>query len=232
MPHHNAKELKELPLYSATEAARFLRLPASTVRAWCFGQKYHATNGQTRQFEPVVRVADRKRRGLSFVNLIELSVLAAIRRVHHVSLRQVRSALTYVQKQFPSGHPLADHAFQTNGVDLFVDKVGQIVNLSKDGQIEMKQMIRDYLRGVERNTEGVPIKLYLPGRTTNTQRDSVVVDPSRGFGRPVLDKVGVRTEVLIERFKAGESMRSLADDYALDFDVIEDIIRNEFPLAA
>lgn len=233
MLRSSAKEIKEMPLYSPAEAAHFLRLPVSTVRAWSFGQAYSGPQGEPRRFEPVIQVADRKSRRLSFINLIEISVLAAVRRVHNVPLPHVRQAVSYLRKHFPSPHPLADHKFQTDGVDLLVKKFGQILNISKDGQIEMKHLIEAYLRGVERNTQGVPIKLHLPGRELSVgQPSSVVVDPSRGFGRPVLDKAGVRTEVVVQRFQAGETITSLAQDYELAQDVIEDLIRNELPLAA
>ncbi|HVT37336.1 MAG TPA: DUF433 domain-containing protein [Nevskiaceae bacterium] len=215
-----------MPLYSPAEAAHYLRLPASTVRAWSFGQAYRDAKGESHRFESVITVADRKNRRLSFINLVELLVLAAIRRKHRVPLPEVRNAIAYLRKKFPSTHPLSDHAFQTDGVHLFVEKFGQLVNISMDGQIAMKQMIESYLRGVERDPKGIPIKLYLPSRDVQASEPSkVVIDPSRGFGRPVVDGVGVRTEVVLQRFHAGEGISSLAADYALPADVIEDVIR-------
>lgn len=229
MSRPTSKDIRETPLYSAAEAAHYLRLPASTVRAWSFGQTYRGRSGEPFQFEPVIAVADRKNRRLSFINLIEILVLAAIRRRHRVPLPQVRNAVSYLRKRFPSPHPLADHDFQTNGVDLFVEKFGEILNISREGQIEMKQLIEASLRCVERDDKGIPVKLYL---ARDHRRSCVVIDPNRGFGRPVLDGSGVRTEVVVERFNAGEAIASLADDYALDVNVIEDIIRSELPLAA
>lgn len=227
-----AREVREAPIYSAAEAAQYLRLPISTVRAWSFGQGYRVRD-EKRRFESVIGTADRKNRRLSFINLVELLVLAAIRRTHRVPLPHVRRAVNFLRKHFPSAHPLADHAFQTNGVGLFVEKFGQILNLSRDGQIEMKQFIDAYLRGVDRDSKGVPIKLHLPRSEKRTKdRSMVVIDPGRGFGRPVLDGTGVRTELIVARFQAGEPIASLAEDYALSSNVIEEVIRSELPLAA
>jgi uncharacterized protein (DUF433 family) len=53
-----------------------------------------------------------------------------------------------------------------------------------------------------------------------------------GFGRPVLDGTGIRTEVLIERFSAGERIEELAADYDRSPAEIEDVVRCELPLAA
>lgn len=226
MSRITAKDIHEMPLYSPAEAAHYLRLPVSTVRAWSFGQAYRDSQGEPRRFEPVIAVADRKKRRLSFINLVELLVLAAIRRKHSVPLPDVRSALNFLRKKFPSAHPLSDHSFQTDGVHLFLEKFGQLLNISRDGQVEMQEIIQSYLRGVERDPKGIPIKLYLPSRDPTAQQPGkVVIDPSRGFGRPVVDGIGVRTAVVLQRFQAGEGISSLAADYALPTDVIEDVIR-------
>lgn len=226
------QDMRQMPIYTASEAARYLHLPVSTVRAWAFGQGYQV-KGEARRFQPVIAAADRKGRRLSFHNLIELLVLAAIHRTHSVTLHQVRRAVDYLRKRFPTPHPLADHQFQTDGVDLFVEKFGQLLNISQDGQIAMKHLIQAYLKLVERDDSGVPIKLHLP-RTARSDAScgAVVIDPRYGFGRPVLDGRGIRTEVIVERFRAGEPIESLAADYALGADVIEEIIRSQLPLAA
>jgi len=225
-------EIREMPLYTAAEAARYLRLPASTVRAWSFGQGYRVKEGQ-RQFKAVISIADAKARRMSFLNLVELLVLAAIRKDHHVELKQVRRAIEFLRKKFPSAHPLADNQFQTNGIDLFVEKYGHLLNISQDGQIAMKEVIQQYLKLVERDASGVPFKLHLPRRADAPEPlAAVVIDPERGYGRPVLDGRGIRTEVVIERFEAGESIASLADDYGLSVPVIEDILRSQSLRAA
>lgn len=230
--NRTAAQIREMPLYSAAEAARYLRLPASTVRAWSFGQGYRVKAGP-RQFKPVISIADLKMRRLSFLNLVELLVLAAIRKDHHVELKQVRSAVEYLRKKFPSTHPLADHQFQTDGIDLFVEKYGQLLNISRDGQIAIKELIQRYLKLVERDASGVAFKLHLPRRPDAPEPlAAVVIDPERGYGRPVLDGRGIRTEVIIERFDAGESIASLADDYGLSVPVIEDILRSQSLRAA
>ncbi len=50
-----------------------------------------------------------------------------MRRSHGVKLPNVRSALDYVRKQFKSTRPLIDQAFQTDGLDLFLERYGWVV---------------------------------------------------------------------------------------------------------
>lgn len=222
-------DFREIPLYTAAEAAHYLRVPVSTVRAWAFGQGQR--NDGSRRFKPVIALASRQGRLLSFINLVELFVLSAIRRRHGVALPQVRKALDYLKRRFPSPHPLADHEFQTNGVDLFVEKFGEYLNLSRDGQIEIKELIEARLRCVMRDEAGVPLKLYLAPRTGD-DRGIVLIDPRLGFGRPVIEGTGIRTEVIVGRFRAGELIDSIAEDYGRSRAEIEEIVRSELPLAA
>lgn len=219
------QDIREQALYTAKDAACFLRLPSSTARAWAFGQPTAPMPGR-RRFEPLIHPADGRRLKLSFINLVELSVLATIRRVHDVPMPQVRKAMRFLRERMPTRHPLADHEFQTDGLDLFVEKFGQLLNLNRQGQLEIKDAVKAYLKSVERDSKGIPIKLPLPLRDPRTGKPSqVVIDPERGFGRPVLDGVGVRTEIVVQRFRAGEGIPSIARDYAISDEAVEDVIR-------
>lgn len=59
------KDLRELPAYGLAEAAGYLRLPKSTLRARLLGQRYCDDQGKARRFQPVITIADPKDRQLS-----------------------------------------------------------------------------------------------------------------------------------------------------------------------
>jgi hypothetical protein len=184
-----------------------LNVPLSTLRAWCLGQGYRA-DGKTRRFQPIIRLDGNDRRALSFLNLVEAHVLAAIRRQHHVPLPKVRQALYFVSKKMGTLRPLAESEFQTDGVDLFLEKLGSLVNVTREGQTEMADVIRDHLKRVEQDTQGMPVRLFLFTRkdAIGSQPSPVVVDPRIAFGRPVLAGRSVPTAVLADRFKAGDTL--------------------------
>jgi uncharacterized protein (DUF433 family) len=232
MPKPDLRDLRERPLYTATEAARFLRLPSSTVRAWLFGQNYHVAE-EVRRFRAVIVPADPAHRLLSFMNLVELTVLGSIRRKHRITLPQVRQGVAFLRRAFPSRHPLADHAFLTNGIELFTEKFGKILNVTREGQVEIREALEGALRSIDRDPAGVPFKLYLPTADAGgSRRGAIVIDPAVGFGRPIIDGTGIRTEVVLGRFRAGEPIESLASDYERTREEIEDIVRSEIRLAA
>jgi len=99
----------------------------------------------------VIRPADRDTKTLSFVNMVEVHVLDAIRRKYNIPLDKVRIAIDYLRNQFASAHPLADHRLETDGLDLFINKFGQLINVSRAGQIAMRELLQAHLSRIERN---------------------------------------------------------------------------------
>jgi uncharacterized protein (DUF433 family) len=223
--------LRRTPAYPFIEAAHYLGVPTSTLRAWCLGQAYRDRRGDSRTFQPLIALDGERSQGLSFLNLIEAHVLAAIRRVHGVPLPTVRSALEYVGKKLSMTRPLAHAQFETNGISLFVYELGQLIDVTKDGQVEMTDLLKAHLRRVRRDPQGVPIKLYpFTRKDVSAHTDApapVEMDPRFSFGRPVLVGRSVPTAVLADRFKAGDSLTELAKDYDTSPESIEEAIRCE-----
>ncbi len=216
-----------MPAYGIAEAAGYLRLPVSTLRAWLLGQRYRA-GGEAKFFKPVIDIADRKERRLSFINLVEAFVLAGIRRQHEIPLPKVRNAVDYLRRTFATKRPLADEQFETDGIDLFVEKMGSLIGAMQEGQIQMRDIIRNRLERVQRDPKGVPEKIVLfPAPAGKPRAVDVVIDPRLSFGRPILDRFGVRTAILAERFDAGEDIEALAREYSAPPEAIQNAIRCE-----
>lgn len=221
-------DLRSLPAYSFAEAAHYLNLPVTTLRAWCLGQHYRV-RGKRQWFRPVLHLDGRDPPALSFLNLVEAHVLAAIRREHKVSLPSARRALQFVQTRLGKDRPLVQQAFETDGISLFVEQLGQLINASREGQLAMRSLLEAHLKRIERDSRGLPVRLYLFTRKDSPDRQPapVVVDPHVAFGRPVLEGRGVPTAVLADRFKAGDSLSELAEDYGTAPEKIEEAIRCE-----
>jgi uncharacterized protein (DUF433 family) len=220
-----------IPSCTLGECADWLGLPKSTVRAWFFGQ---------RGFESVLQPADPDRRLLSFVNLTEVFVLAAVRRKHGVPLPQVREAVRYLSERFKDPHPLARREMLTEGSALLIEHLGELVSASEHGQIVSPELVRAYLERIERNPAGAPMRLYpftraiRDDRPASAQRapTSVVIDPRVQFGRPCLSGTGVPTSVIHERWVAGEDMEEIAADYGSKLADVQEALRFEDRRAA
>lgn len=219
---------REAPAYTIGEASAYLRLPIATLRSWLVGRPYATATGNRRS-EPLIALADKKGVRLSFVNLVEAHVLSAVRRQHGVELDNIRHAIKYAEKKFGARRPLVDQEFATNGVDLFIEHLGLLLNASKDGQLGIKDVLSNYLKRIERDPTGIPIKLFPFTRRSESldQPKRIQIDPRISFGRPVISGTGIRTEILFERFLSGEDTKQLAQDYDRPEEEIQEAIRYE-----
>ena len=220
------QDIREQPAYGITEAARYLRVPLSTIRWWTSGRSYHVETGHTK-VRPIIE-APNEGSILSFINLIEIYVLDAIRRKHSIPFPKVQTAVQYLKKHFNSRHPLADAEFETDGINLFIQKFEHFINVSDDGQLAMREILKARLQRIDRDPKGLPIRLYPFIRSADpVEPKFVVIDPYVAFGRPSIAGTRITTVSIAERFRAGESILALAEDYARSSDQIEEAIRCE-----
>ena len=232
-------DFREQPRYLVAEAAHYLNVPASTVRYWCVGKPSSPADPEGESYAPLIEVPEPDVRPtlLSFINLVELHVVAAIRREHQVNMPNLRSAIDYLREHTADPterrHPLVSRELETDGLDLFVERHGRLVNVSRADQVVIRERLGATLRRIERDTDGIPFRLYPFTRSTVVQTPSIIViDPRLSAGRPVIAGTGPVTEIIAERYKAGESVDRLAADHEREEKEIEEAIRCELRLAA
>jgi uncharacterized protein (DUF433 family) len=224
-----SRDVYNAPAYSILEASWYLRMPQATLRSWIAGRPYPVRSG-VRRFEPVIELTDPECKHLSFINLVEAHVLCGIRRKYKVGLPKVREAVRFLREHFQSRHPLVEQQFETDGINLFIEKVGSLINVSSSGQMAMRQVLHFHLQRIERDDEGFPIRLYpiiSRMKGDDASKGPVVIDPAISFGRPIIRKLGIPTALIAERFDAGETIASIAADYEAEPNDIEEAIRAE-----
>ena len=221
---------RDLPNYPLTEASRWLGIKSGRLRVWLVGRPDPGRPGK-RVIDPVLTPALDKPPTLSFWNLVECSVLASIRDEHKVSLQKVRKALGFVARELDRKRPLIEQDFSTDGVDLFVRHYGKLVSASQQGQTVMREVLEASLRRIDRDSAGLAKRLF-PWLKAPTEPKVRAVDPPIAFGRPIVAGTRVPAETLFERFRAGETIQHLSDEYAVDPGLIEDLVRKWFATTA
>ena len=224
------RDPRDVANYSLGEAAHWLGLVPETLRKWLRGQNY-STKGGTRHARPVVHPAGSEPLGLSFWNLVECSVLFTMRKQHQLSLQKVRRALDYVARELGKPRPLIDQEFSTDGLGLFVEHYGKLIEASKQGQTAMRDILQAGLTRIERDEAGLAARLF-PWRVDPHEPRIIAIDARVAFGQPVLSDTRVPVEIVFDRYRAGDSMDHLAADYRVARDVIEDLVRKWFGSAA
>jgi uncharacterized protein (DUF433 family) len=198
-----------------TEAARFLRLSPGTLRAWVAGRPYSTSAGK-RQSTRLIQPAQARPPLLSFWNLVEAHVLRALRTEHGVSIPDLRKALRYAENELGIEHLLLSRDLQTEAGRLFLERYGQLIDLSNSGQLAMQKMLDAHLRRVERDPQRLPARLYpfLTGGESDSEWP-IAIDPQVAFGRPVVRSAGVSTQAIVQRLDAGETVGEIAADYRM-----------------
>lgn len=210
---YGGRDPRDVPMYRLAEAAGLLRVPASTLRSWTKGQDYKV-QGKRRRFQPPIPL-DAGQEFLTFYNLVEAFVLSSMRRDHNVELAVVRRSVDFVRKKLGEPRPLLTKDFYTDGVSLLVEEWGRLVNASQRGQVAMREVVQTSLKRIDRDARGVVARLY-PWRKSPEEERVIELDPARALGRAVLVGTGISIDVLRARRRAGDSVKRLARDYAID----------------
>jgi uncharacterized protein (DUF433 family) len=177
---------------------------------------------------PPVNPASGSQEAVSFVDLVEVATIGKLRN-KGFSLKRIRQINAYCRVALGEPRPLVTERFRVAGQDIFVDDYdfGILVNVGREaGMRAWEEVLEPFLEDVEYEEEIV--RRWWPlGKDV-----AVLIDPNFGFGLPVIAGTGVRTEIIAERHKAGDT----TDEIVYDFDVtpkqINDALRWEMPKQA
>jgi uncharacterized protein (DUF433 family) len=208
-------DLRYEPLYSIVEVSRYARVQQTTLRSWTRSQ-----GGSI-----LVPAGHKTVAPLSFINLIESHVLAALRRTHKVPMQSIGRAVEWLKQRYEVTHPLAELDLETDGLDIFISESGHPVSASRGGQMGIREMLSRYLKRIERDPNKIPVRFY-PLPNDNSPM-TVMMDPSVAYGRPVIKGTRITTQMVFERYSGGESLVDIADDYDLEIPVVEEALRCE-----
>ena len=222
-----ASDLRDSPAYTIAEAARYLRLAPATLRSWVLGRHYPTVVGEG-HFPPLIHPASEQPPRLSFWNLIEAHVLRSLRTEHGVKVQALREALAYAENQLHVQGLLLRKELRTEAGDVFLERYGQLIELSASGQLAMRQVFAAHLNRVEWDQWMFPVRLYpFVSVDTPTPDHPIAIDPHISFGRPVVLRMGISTTAIAGRIDAGETVEDIADDYELSPDEVEQAVLYE-----
>lgn len=222
-----SNDRRDEPAYGLAEAARYLKVPAATLRSWVAGRPYPTTKGSG-QFAPLIHPPKKAPPTLSFWNLIEAHVLRSLRTEHGVSIKAVREALLFAQRQLRIERLLLSKQLCTDAGRVFLDRYGELIELTASGQLALRRMFENHLKRVDWDEWQFPIRLYpfISGEDTSAAKP-IAIDPKIAFGRPIIVRVGVSTSTIAERIDVGETVDALAADYDLTPQEVEEAVLYE-----
>ena len=151
-------------------------------------------------------------------------MLRSLRTEYGVPLPQVRKALAYAERELQIDQLLLREELCTVGGQLFLDRYGELTNLSASGQLAMRKVFEAHLKRVEWGKLRFPVRLYPFLVSESADAKSIMIDPQISFGRPVVSKAFVSTRSIVDRIDAGEKVEDVARDYDLTQEQVEEAV--------
>jgi uncharacterized protein (DUF433 family) len=200
-----------LPSYQIGEAAAYAQISPQTVVAW-------------HKIEASLLAEREKRAALSYMQLIEVAVVAAFRKAG-VTLKRIRAGRDYAARTLKSEYPFAEYRFKEEAKHLWLDsgeidlKPGTVLSADQGGQLAWQSVI-GRLREFEYEQQGIVLQWHVAGRSS-----PIIIDPRIAFGAPTVK--GTPTWVIRGRFDAGESDTDIAEDFGIKRDEVREALRFE-----
>jgi uncharacterized protein (DUF433 family) len=213
--------LLDRAIYSYSDVDRLVGLRTGTARRWIEG--YHRAGTD---YPPILRPSPTGSDSVTWGEMVEARLLAEFRD-QRVPVRRLRPAVERLRAEF-GPYPLARARtlLDVEGREL-VQRVQDEVRLEpelllvvvRNGQLALDLKAQRFADAVQ-YSDGVAATIRPTHRTPAVQ-----LDPSRSFGQPSIR--GVRTEVLAEEYRAGQSREALADLYDLEPELVDQALRYE-----
>jgi len=202
------------------------------ISRWTRGYSfpYHGS----RQTTPAIigRVSDSAESPiLTFADLIEIRFLEAFRQ-KGVSTKALRIASQRAKELLGRHHPFSTQIFKSDGRTILAEitkETGDRALLDILGdQFVFETVIASYLyAGLDFNELKEPARWWPLGNDR-----SVVIDPRRAFGAPIIARTGVPTKILNSAVNAEQSVEFVAKWYGVKIDEVTDAVQFETKLAA
>lgn len=209
------EDIRDRPAYTVPEAAGYLKMPAPTLRSWVqlVGRPDRRRSaGPDRLIEPACENPLR----LSFNNLVECHTLRALRTKHGVSIQSALVAKEAAKRACSTERLFLSDQLLTNAGEVFLEKYGDLTNVTKSGQLAMKAILKELLKSIDRDEFHLPKRFH----PVDGENRIIAIDPYIAFGRPVISCRGISTGAIVARLDANETEEEIANDYNL---TLEDI---------
>ena len=204
-----APSVLERELFTETEAARLLGLPAATLHYWLEGGERRGV-----QYDPIIRSEPVGRRTVSWAEFIEAGWLSAYRRRKQIPMSQLRTFIGVLRSEFGIPYPLAHSKPWVSGRTLVL-RAQEEAGLAPEFQVVSSvgdQLMLTYAGGVflERVVWDGDVAA---GWKPHSADSPVEVRPDVRFGRPAV--AGISTVSIFEQAEDGASADELATDFGI-----------------
>ncbi len=195
--------------YTLPEAGRLLAVSPAMLRRWLFGYAYDRRGERVEQ-APLWRAqygVDQEEPLLGFRDLLEARIVRGLRQ-QGLGLPTIRAGLTMASELVGDAHPFSTTSFRTDGRRLFLQLgEGELVDLRLLQQV-FRTVVEPSFRDLDYDTDQA-CRWWL------TPKHTVVIDPQRAFGQPILAESGIPVMAVQKAVIAEGSIERVATMFEL-----------------
>lgn len=215
-------------VYSLPDAARLTGIPRRRIRRWLEGYSFQSS-GKVHHSPAVIATTLRRDVGqlaLTFSDLIEIRFLDRFLECG-VKWHVIRVAARRASELLGRPRPFSTQIFKTDGHAILAQIVRsgddpELLNLVTN-QWELDRIVDPMLyAGLDFNALDEPERWWPMG-----QQKSVVIDPLRAFGAPILARSGVPTQVVARAVRTERSHQFVARMYDLALKAVRHAVEYE-----
>lgn len=213
-------------IYTAPEAARMVGMRPATLRRWLMGYDHDAKH-EAPLWRPQYDPADDDGVLLGFRDLVEARIVNALR-AKKIGLPTIRTCMDRARDIVGQDRPFSTSQFKTDGKTIFlhitrdIDEP-QLIDL-KHSQGVFNRVVAPSLADLDFGPDGAERWWLLHGKRT------IVADPDRAFGQPIIAEHGMTTARVAEAVQAEGSVAKVAKIYELKPKLIRDALAYEHML--
>ena len=221
-PQANTTDIRDSPVYTVSATARHLGMSSGMLRHWVVGRSY-SRRRRSAAVEPLIRATATS--GLiSFNNVVEAHVLQAFRSRDLTRMAAVGRAIASAETALGVDRLLLRQELCDFGQDVLFDRVAQLLKLSRSVELVMRHRLSASLNRLDRDDEGLPVRLYPLMPLGSADRRGIVIDPYVALGRPTVAGSDIETASLAGRIDSGADLQAVADDCGLDVAQVMDAV--------
>lgn len=212
-------------IYTPPEAARMIGMHSATLRRWLIGYQ-HDGKDEPNLWQPQYALSD-EGLFLGFRDLIEARIVNALRD-RRIGLQTIRTCISRARDIVGDERPFSTREFKTDGKTIFLEITKDLeepifIDLRRSQGV-FKRVVEPTLKDLDFGDEGAERWWLLPGKK------SVVADPARSFGQPIVTDQGISTAVLAEAVEAEGSVKKVAELFEVEPSAVRDALAYEASL--
>lgn len=198
-----------LGIYTASEIAQILRVPYRKVYIW-MNKYWDGKLGKA--YESQYSWQSKGNRNVSFHTFVEFYVMMQFSE-SGVKPKQVLEAhhelSTMFKTAFPFALKLVLDCIKTDGKTLFFETEKGTISLDGTKQFNL-EFINIFFKRLEFGDDNLASRFWPMGKDK-----SILVDPNRRFGQPVIDGKNISPEIILNHYNAGDPLNYIAFVYKL-----------------